>query len=328
MANERGYHGRQYVASLNHDLIVNEYNNGDSMKAIGKKYNISDATIKKILIKQGCRLRTKLQADKLRGKKERTGQNICCKFCNKKYYAFQGYIDQGRNVFCSQKCHIAYAKSNIKHKSSTCIQCNKDFIMKDWEMRSRSGQFCSGACYHEHQRRNMKEFTCNQCNKKFKIYPGRRKAKLKFCSNQCCRDYRSRENHHNWKGGISPLNELIRGHSKSREWVKSVMKRDDYTCQSCGDRGVELHVHHVRSFSDILQEFLLQHSNLDPKKNQHILLKLALDKKEFFDVNNGESLCLDCHEVRHLSKESGETWALQSEINEVNNPEPQSITST
>lgn len=77
-----------------------------------------------------------------------------------------------------------------------------------------------------------------------------------------------------WKGGITPENSLIRMSAKTQNWRKRIFMRDDYLCQSCGERGCYLHVHHIEPFS----------------KN--------IEKR--FDDNNGITLCINCHHEIHL----------------------------
>jgi hypothetical protein len=50
----------------------------------------------------------------------------------------------------------------------------------------------------------------------------------------------------NWKGEFSKtaINKLIRTNPIYKSWVKSVMQRNNYTCQFTGQRGGELEVHH------------------------------------------------------------------------------------
>jgi 5-methylcytosine-specific restriction endonuclease McrA len=77
-------------------------------------------------------------------------------------------------------------------------------------------------------------------------------------------------NHHLWRGGVTPENEKIRHSQKYYQWRDAVYKRDDYTCQECGDRGGRLQADHVKPF--------------------------AFFPELRFDVNNGRTLCKRCHE--------------------------------
>ncbi len=58
-----------------------------------------------------------------------------------------------------------------------------------------------------------------------------------------------------------------------KHWRESVFKRDNYTCQSCNARGVELNAHHVIRWAD--------------------------SKKERFNIHNGITLCRPCHIQTH-----------------------------
>lgn len=74
----------------------------------------------------------------------------------------------------------------------------------------------------------------------------------------------------NWKGGKKySLYVSERKSVKFRQWRKEVLIRDGFKCALCQKTGGELHAHHIKTF------YL------------HIEIR--------FDVNNGITLCKDCH---------------------------------
>jgi len=54
----------------------------------------------------------------------------------------------------------------------------------------------------------------------------------------------------NWKGGISTENDKIRHNNEMRLWRKSVIERDNFTCQKTLVSGGKLHSHHINNFSE------------------------------------------------------------------------------
>lgn len=73
-------------------------------------------------------------------------------------------------------------------------------------------------------------------------------------------------NNWNWKGGVTSLRQLIRNCPKMNFWRKSILQRDNFTCQYCGKRGGDLNVHHLISFEFILDLFLHKNNKLNVKK--------------------------------------------------------------
>lgn len=87
--------------------------------------------------------------------------------------------------------------------------------------------------------------------------------------------YQKKENHWNWKGGITPDVVKVRGSGKMITWRKSIFKRDNYTCTQCGKRGVTLNAdHHPIPFT---------------------VLYKSKNWKTMWDITNGRTLCIDCH---------------------------------
>jgi len=77
----------------------------------------------------------------------------------------------------------------------------------------------------------------------------------------------------NWKGGITPENKRIRQSIEYHLWRESVFARDNWTCQRCKKKGINLHAHHILNFS------------------KYIKIRLAID--------NGITLCKKCHYEFH-----------------------------
>lgn len=86
-------------------------------------------------------------------------------------------------------------------------------------------------------------------------------------------EVKTKEQHWNWKGGISGERECEMQTSKYKEWRKEVFKRDNFTCEFCGQKGYKLNAHHIRNWAD--------------------------NKSLRTDVNNGITICKKCHEEFH-----------------------------
>jgi len=94
------------------------------------------------------------------------------------------------------------------------------------------------------------------------------------------------ENHWNWKGGKTKLRVALYHRLEYKQWRKAVFERDTFTCVNCDIRNknglgktVGLEAHHIIPFVECMQ----------------------LEWKEaIFDVDNGETLCVDCHNAPNL----------------------------
>ena len=73
----------------------------------------------------------------------------------------------------------------------------------------------------------------------------------------------------NWRGGITSENHRIRMSTEMKNWKKEILKRDNYTCQWCTQRGVRLIADHIKMF--------------------------AFYPKLRFELSNGQTLCESCH---------------------------------
>ena len=92
---------------------------------------------------------------------------------------------------------------------------------------------------------------------------------------------------HFWKGGVTNLNRMIRSRFIYRQWVSDIFTRDSFTCQDCFKIGGILHAHHIIKLSTLI------------KMNKIKNIEEAEKCNEIYNLNNGMTLCLDCHKKRH-----------------------------
>lgn len=77
------------------------------------------------------------------------------------------------------------------------------------------------------------------------------------------------EKNHAWRGGKTSIYKKIRSSFDYRIWREAVFKRDNFTCMFCQRKGGRLNADHIKPFS------------------------LYPDLR--MDINNGRTLCVDCH---------------------------------
>lgn len=142
------------------------------------------------------------------------------------------------------------SKSVTKDKTRLCAICSKSFSSASWKTR-----FCSQVCY-------------TQSGKRAK---------------------RGAENHL-WKGGITPFNTMVRQTGKYKKWVISILRRDNYTCVNCEERGNTLHVDHIIPFSAIIEKIRFEFGDEN-------LLEEVMRSELLWDGSNGRTLCVPCHKA-------------------------------
>lgn len=76
------------------------------------------------------------------------------------------------------------------------------------------------------------------------------------------------KNHWNWQGGRTPKLLALRQTVEYKNWRVAVFGRDNYTCVQCGQKQ-RLEADHIKQF--------------------------AYYPELRFDINNGQTLCRDCH---------------------------------
>jgi len=103
-----------------------------------------------------------------------------------------------------------------------------------------------------------------------------------------------------WKGGITPIIKKIRNSSQYSIWRNNIFIRDNWECMECQKHGGQLNAHHIKAFRVILEE------------NNIKTLEQALSCADLWDINNGETLCEECH--KKTDNYSGKSLFRESQV--------------
>ena len=143
-----------------------------------------------------------------------------------------------------------------------CTICGKQYYVR--ADRATASKYCSHECCTKRRKLNK----CEYCGNDIISYHGK-----KYCSIECGHKAMIGEKSPHWVDGKSLERDRARDTERIRKWRKEVFMLDFYTCQICGAK-TYLHAHH--------------------------LVEWAKDESKRFDVNNGQTLCIDCHgEIHH-----------------------------
>ena len=162
-----------------------------------------------------------------------------------------------------------------------CPNCKKDFRVTI----GRNKIYCSRLCAVS-SLEIKKKISDNQ---KGKIISAESRLKMSISAKTKHRKgigggFKFGTKHWNWNGGISSLRHRLYNLFQYRDWRRKGFERDNYTCVLCNQNGGMLHFdHYPKSFAQIIKE------------NQIKTVEDALVCKEFWDLNNGRTLCINCH---------------------------------
>lgn len=147
-----------------------------------------------------------------------------CKRCHSIFKTWQARIRQGKGLFCSQKCAVAFHMENETGGYKTLFQ-------------NGHKQLNTGTTHFTSERMKGRKLSADHIQKIKNSLTGRPQ------------ENRRGPNNPRWKGGITEVNKKERTTLDFINWRREVFSRDDWTCQVCNQKGGRLHAHHIRMFS-------------------------------------------------------------------------------
>lgn len=203
-----------------------------------------------------------------------------CKICGKEFTEIPSRAKFRKT--CSRSCHAIWNNTGRKHTRETILKmryANAWKYIDEIVKKYKSGYAILWLAKEYKSDKRIIRNILQEQNIKFKGRKGIRAWNKGLHSERW-----KGKNNPNWKGGISPLNTMIRSLLENKEWRKKVFQRDNYTCQKCDRRGGDLEAdHYPIMFSTILE------------KSKIVTIEQAINCKKLWDISNGRTLCLECH---------------------------------
>ena len=178
---------------------------------------------------------------------------------------------------CSNGIHEDFEKqiADMVYSEFTCSRCIREKISESQRhdlIGKKFGHLTVKYRDEEKSKLYKKSYWWCQCdcgNPELKSISGTHliNGSIVTCSNPI---HKTKENNPNWKGGITPERMCARSTVEYEKWREEVYKKDWYTCQCCG-----------------------KSKNIN--KQAHHLVNFARNEDLRYDVENGITLCEDCH---------------------------------
>ena len=206
------------------------------------------------------------------------------------------------------KNKFIYSKNNkcsdcgkeIHYKSKRCCSCanrRKNLGRKmSKENKQKLRQSNIGNKYNLKHGETIKKHSCFLCGCSISTYSAL------YGQGRCGSCSRKGKYNGNYIDGRTSLQIRIHSLSEYKSWRTEIFKRDNYTCRECDKRGCKLEAHHKKSFKELFIDFLAEYDQFNPIEDKETLARLAMKYKPFWNIDNGKTLCKECHKLKRRKK--------------------------
>jgi hypothetical protein len=193
------------------------------------------------------------------------------------------YIDNQTKMKYRCRCgNISFTSfNNFKRGAKCCMNCKDDWlslVRAKYTIDDIANYFSNNNCelLEIEGRINTKsqiKFKCECGNIGYTIFGVYKNSKYKRCS-KCVGKFNRGENHYLFNPNKTDEERLDERHyAEYYQWRLEVYKRDNFTCQICGQEHGNINAHHLNSYTDYPEQRL--------------------------DIDNGATLCETCHILFH-----------------------------
>lgn len=217
-----------------------------------------------------------------------------CEACGKAFEEYESRAKRGGARFCSFDCaRPSFGRLGDQNYfwrggvlQGTCERCGKAITLSQYG-GGRRKRFCSHSCWAKSRTGAASPSwsgggstrICRWCEQGFRV--GRSVAEQgrgRYCSQRCMAKAYSQvfgPDHPNWKNRthLKTERQTAMARQPYRDWRTGVFARDSYTCRVCSAKGARLNAHHIKSWNEF------------PDLR--------------YDLDNGITLCIDCHRAVH-----------------------------
>lgn len=231
---------------------------------------------------------------------------LFCDYCGQLISVSSDRQNRDRHHFCSRECFSKWRSENLigelasNYKNSqheySCEVCGKLFYSYH-----KNRKYCSRICKSNAQK-NQITLVCDKCGASYKtaksVYDwGKNRGCIhNFCSTECANAFHVGVGSPNYiqdRTKVKNEDHCARQSAEMKIWREAVFTRDNYTCQMCGKRSkignpIYIQAHHIKPFSKY------------PELR--------------YEVNNGITLCDECHKktYKHEAEfEDNFRWSTQ-----------------